>query len=589
MKNLIKFVVLAGLAAGLACQVEAQGTAFTYQGVLNVAGAPANGGYDFNFEAWNALTGGTQIGVTEPFTNVEVSNGLFTVTLDFGDIFTGSGVWLEIFARPHGTPVLVELFPRQSATPAPYAIHAENTGTVPTVTTLNGSFSGDMTGTQAGTIVSKVGGQTAGSVSNGVAAALGAVSTNMPNTIVKMDGSGNFAANDITASFFDGRGQGFTSLNASHVAAGTGPLPSSIFGPTVAQVNSNQAFTGLNAFSSTVNFAPGNGTLSVSNDQSVVPGLLANGGNSPGHARFRNELEIWPNPSGTTNGYLDVRNTSGTPTITLTGQTGAMAATSFSGSGANVTGTTVVALGGSDITSIGGENGLSVGTNIFLNSLPIYLRGDQNHGLGYNGGGIAQPDGPVLWGYGGGALGVLNGGAAPALSWNNSGVAINKSLNVGGNATVGSTLQAGSMNLSGTITAPNNSGAAAIQAPYSTNAAQQIEVPSGQTVTLGYFNSDRPGPGYFVITAYANVSSAVLTLILNDTTSGSPVQLDSVVTSDGNLGSPAVTLSMVWVVPVPQTGGTEQYELQVNNSIYSNTGYVAGWCLNVMYFPRLND
>ena len=53
-----------------------------------------------------------------------------------------------------------------------------------------------------------------------------------------------------------------------------------------------------------------------------------------------------------------------------------------------------------------------------------------------------MPDGPVLWGYTGGALGVLNGGAASALSWNNSSVTVANGLNVGGNAAISGTLSA---------------------------------------------------------------------------------------------------------------------------------------------------
>jgi hypothetical protein len=43
-----------------------------------------------------------------------------------------------------------------------------------------------------------------------------------------------------------------------------------------------------------------------------------------------------------------------------------------------------------------------------------------------------QPDGPVLWGYGGGALGVMSGGPQAMLSWNNSGVSVNGTLSGNG-------------------------------------------------------------------------------------------------------------------------------------------------------------
>src|ERR1041385_8064701 len=63
---------------------HAQGTAFTYQGRLNDGNVPANGLYDVTFSLFPAGSGGSP--VAGPLTNTAtvVSNGLFTVTLDFG-------------------------------------------------------------------------------------------------------------------------------------------------------------------------------------------------------------------------------------------------------------------------------------------------------------------------------------------------------------------------------------------------------------------------------------------------------------------------------------------------------------------------
>jgi hypothetical protein len=78
------------------------------------------------------------------------------------------------------------------------------------------------------------------------------------------------------------------------------------------------------------------------------------------------------------------------------------------------------------------EGDLSINTNTYLFSHAIYLRGetgtDHNHGLAYCGAGVTNfaatvlPDGPVLWGYSGGALGVMRGGAHAVLTWTNGGV-----------------------------------------------------------------------------------------------------------------------------------------------------------------------
>ncbi len=103
---------------------DAQGTAFTYQGRLNVGGNPANGNYEFEFVLFPTNQFGFPVGPV-PFTNAVVTNGLFTVTIDFGSgIFTGTNYWLDIFVRTNGAASFTELSPRQQLTPTPYAITA---------------------------------------------------------------------------------------------------------------------------------------------------------------------------------------------------------------------------------------------------------------------------------------------------------------------------------------------------------------------------------------------------------------------------------------------------------------------------------
>lgn len=62
------------------------GTGFTSQGRLTDGGAPANGTYDFEFKLYDDPTGGAQIGPTLTKDDVTVSDGLFTVMLDFGAV-----------------------------------------------------------------------------------------------------------------------------------------------------------------------------------------------------------------------------------------------------------------------------------------------------------------------------------------------------------------------------------------------------------------------------------------------------------------------------------------------------------------------
>ncbi|RLC62650.1 MAG: hypothetical protein DRI80_05880 [Chloroflexota bacterium] len=99
------------------------GTAFTYQGRLTDGGSPANGHYDFKFQLYDAASDGNPVGSTVAQEDVAVSEGLFTVQLDFGtDAFTGEARWLEIGVRPGSGGTYTILSPRQPLTPAPYAL-----------------------------------------------------------------------------------------------------------------------------------------------------------------------------------------------------------------------------------------------------------------------------------------------------------------------------------------------------------------------------------------------------------------------------------------------------------------------------------
>ena len=96
---------------------------FVYQGQLKESGELANGEYDFRFELYNAETGGTQLGATNAFGNLEVVDGVFEVDLDFGDMaFDGSERWLRILVRP-GANVgsYTPLLPRTRVSKAPQA------------------------------------------------------------------------------------------------------------------------------------------------------------------------------------------------------------------------------------------------------------------------------------------------------------------------------------------------------------------------------------------------------------------------------------------------------------------------------------
>jgi len=100
------------------------GNGFTYQGYLADGGNPASGAYDFRFTLFNAPSGGSQVGSILSLNGVAVTEGLFTTPLDFGSVFDGTRMWLEVAVRPAGGAGHTVLGPRQEIMAAPYALYA---------------------------------------------------------------------------------------------------------------------------------------------------------------------------------------------------------------------------------------------------------------------------------------------------------------------------------------------------------------------------------------------------------------------------------------------------------------------------------
>src|SRR5213596_128457 len=128
-------LVAFGCAWLLATNAAAQTTAFTYQGRLTDGGTSANGNYDLQFTLWDSASGGSQIGATQALPAVQVSGGVFTVTLDFGaNAFPGANRFLEISARLSGASSFTLLTPRQQITSTPYAVRSGNASLADTAT-----------------------------------------------------------------------------------------------------------------------------------------------------------------------------------------------------------------------------------------------------------------------------------------------------------------------------------------------------------------------------------------------------------------------------------------------------------------------
>src|SRR6266576_6220558 len=87
-------VIAIVISAGVAF---AQTSSFIYQGRLTDGGTAANGNYDLQFALFDSLSGGSQVGSTQTVNTVPVSNGIFSVNLDFGaGSFSGASRFLEI-------------------------------------------------------------------------------------------------------------------------------------------------------------------------------------------------------------------------------------------------------------------------------------------------------------------------------------------------------------------------------------------------------------------------------------------------------------------------------------------------------------
>jgi hypothetical protein len=114
------------------------GTGFTYQGQLESGGEPVSESCSMAFRLYDDESGGSQAGSAITAT-VPVSDGLFTVSLDFGSgAFDGDARWLGIRVLCLGDAGYADLG-RQALTASPYALYALSTGALqghPVTTTL---------------------------------------------------------------------------------------------------------------------------------------------------------------------------------------------------------------------------------------------------------------------------------------------------------------------------------------------------------------------------------------------------------------------------------------------------------------------
>jgi formylglycine-generating enzyme required for sulfatase activity len=205
----------------------AQGTAFTYQGHLSDAGQTANGSYDLTFALFGSDSGGMAVADTLTNSPTAVSNGLFTVVLDFGaNVFNGQPRWLEIAVRTNGSAESYTILsPRQELTATPYAITASNLSGMLPASQLSGLYSNAVTfnnptNTFAGTFSGDGSGLTNLDIAQlgGILPMNGLMGT-YPNAVAFNNPTNAFAGS--FAGTFSGDGSGLTNVDLG----GTQPPP----------------------------------------------------------------------------------------------------------------------------------------------------------------------------------------------------------------------------------------------------------------------------------------------------------------------------------------------------------------------------
>jgi hypothetical protein len=401
-------LAMLALAVGVEIPAATLGTAFTYQGRLQQAGGPASGLYDFQFSLWDANTAGAPVGALQTASAVGVTNGLFTVGLDFGSVFDGNARWLEIAVRTNGGDVFTTLAPRQALNPTPYTLFAAN--------------------------ASALGGQSPGAFApaSGSAAYVAKAGDTMSGKLnLPVNGLSIGTTQLVVNGGLVGIGRP-APMRALDVADGTGPNHDG----GIIHVGG----TGYNGDAKVIEFGD--------------PGLVFIGENGADDLLELHAARFFFNVGNV--GILKAN------PATALDVAGTVTATGFSGPGTGLTGIPTTGLADNSVTAAklasdanslskvsAGSMSLSGGAfsltvNEYLNDRDIYLRSDNFHGLGWAGAGKLfanrNDNGPALYGADGGVLGTTSGGQQWALSWNkDANVTAHGALSLdNGNANTGS-------------------------------------------------------------------------------------------------------------------------------------------------------
>jgi len=127
-KGILRLALVLAFGGPLVCGAGPVSTSFTYQGRLNQNGVAVNGQRNFKVTLYPDAGGLAPVPNTPVITRscVQVANGLFTLTLNFGDAsaYNCQDRWIEIEVAPCGSSSYQTMAPRVELLPTPFAIQS---------------------------------------------------------------------------------------------------------------------------------------------------------------------------------------------------------------------------------------------------------------------------------------------------------------------------------------------------------------------------------------------------------------------------------------------------------------------------------
>ncbi len=263
------FVLAASAGIALA---QPLGTSFVYQGELSSGGSPVAGATDLRFRLFDASSSGTQIGSTLCVNDLEVLAGRFSVSLDFGAVFSGQERFLEIEVRQDTTldcssgSGFVVLSPRRAIAPTPYALYSLQAGGAATASTAINA--------------TQLGGQPAAFYLNAANLSTGVLADERLSANVTTLNSGQtFTATKTFSAppLFASTGSPFTVSSSTVVTNLNVDLLDGMSSASFGQLAAGQTWAGVNSFTNTGNSFTGSGSgLTALNAAALSTGTVPN-------------------------------------------------------------------------------------------------------------------------------------------------------------------------------------------------------------------------------------------------------------------------------------------------------------------------